>query len=219
MASGGSLHPTVAFEVVRLTITDEEVQPLRKGVFGRGGMQDVLRRMQSRLRGNELEVYVSDLPKIAKAIAIGKGGFQRRFPIASLRSHLPSIAPLFADSREWPRRYNPGVWIYFITEIGGDPRIKIGQTTNPRRRGGGWRTDNPLPMELLLLLPPQEGVDDGTYHRRFAKHHSPRDPVEGQSTRRRKSGEWFWPGDDLRKFIREESAKQKLSKQRSGDDP
>jgi hypothetical protein len=186
-------------------------------------MQDILRRMQSRLRGNEVEVYVNDLPRIARACAIGRGGFQGRFPLASLREHLASIAPLFADATDRIRLQKSGVWIYFVREIKSiesDPRIKIGQTTNQRKRGGGWRTDNPRPMEVLLWIHPKDGIDDGHYHRRFWQWHSTRPEFDADEPRRkkRKNGEWFWPDEALTRFILEESTKQKLSQRRSCDD-
>jgi len=171
---------------LRVVLTPGEVARLRRPVLGTGGLQSLLRRLQARLRGADLDVYMRDLPRIARYVRHGKGGFQQRFPIATLRQHLPSIAPLFIDIE---RLATPDPWIYFKREaLGGDPRIKIGQTSNPRgARVRPYTTDNPKRLDLLLLLAPQPHVTDRTYHRRFAHLRS--------------TGEWFWPGDDLLAFI------------------
>lgn len=198
----------MAFEVQRFSITADEIVRLRLPVLGRGGLQDLLRRLQSRLRGSELDVYISDFPRIARYWASGKGGFQRRFPIESLRAHLPSVAPLFADDIDKALLAKRAVWIYFAVERFGEGQIKIGQTgdRHTKQRGAGRRTDNPRTFDVVLWLAPQDGIEDKHYHRKFSRYRIWADR------------EFFWPAEELKAFIREKSAEQELSQQRSRDD-
>jgi len=165
---------------------------------------------------------------MARYWAVGKGGFQRRFPIDALRKYLPTTAPLFAEDADRAQLLTRGVWIYFVREreAFGDGPIKIGQTHDRARRGAGYRTDNPREFEVLLWMSPQNGISDAYYHQQFSQLRIPKTQLaawqlEEQETdlkKRRHAGEWFWPGEQLKVFIREESAKQKLSQRGSRDD-
>lgn len=181
---------------ITLPLSAEEVARLRLPVLGSGGYQVFLHRLQRGLKGRQLRIDTEDLGRLVSYVRQGPGGFQQRLPVRSLSPYLPSIAPLFASS-EAPRRAPR--WIYFIQDR--ERRIKIGGTHNPKRRGGGYRTDNADYLELLLLLPEEPGRTERDLQRRFAAYRIPVDDLPGH---RQREQEWFWPGQPLLIFIEHE---------------
>jgi hypothetical protein len=166
---------------VEFTLRDDEVERLRKPAIGSGGFQVLLHRL--------LRVSVGDFATIVRYWCCGRGGFQRRLPIATLAPYLQTAAPLFGASAAQCRAQR---WIYVVQDS--EHRVKIGGTFNPRRRGGGFRTDNADPLTLLLWLPEGGDITERGLQARFAH------------LRIRGNQEWFWFGEDIKTFIAERRA-------------
>jgi hypothetical protein len=198
---------------ITVTLTQNEYKRLTKSTTGTGGLQVLIHRLQRGLRKGPgktwlLTVTEADLKRIPRywqgtGGRAGRGGYQSRLPVRALAKYLPSVAPLFNDGSV-VHVVKP--WVYFKRQkLGGDGRIKIG-TGGERRARGGYHTDNPDELVVLLRLRATDDKDERYYHRTFSR------------LRIHSGQEWFWPGAELLAFIHEASAEQKLSEQRRGDD-
>ena len=65
---------------ITITLTRIEAEPLRKPVIGQGGMQSLLRILQSKLTPeNTIELTLEEIEKILRyGLNYGQGGFQDR---------------------------------------------------------------------------------------------------------------------------------------------
>lgn len=64
---------------VIISLTQEEIDRLRRPIRGVGGFQSLLERLQARLRGGNLELNLEDVERIARYVQqYGEGGFQGR---------------------------------------------------------------------------------------------------------------------------------------------
>jgi hypothetical protein len=168
-----------------LTLQPDEVERLRKPVLGSGGYQSLLHRLQRGLhQPDRLTVHVDDFERIVSYWCHGRGGFQARFPLASLAPYLRTAAPLFRADAPTLKAQR---WIYVVMDS--EHRIKIGGTYDRARRGGGYRTDTADALTLLLWLPDGRPHTERDLHRRFAH------------LRIRANGEWFWFGEEVKQFI------------------
>lgn len=76
-----------------ISLSPEAAEAMGKTVSGQGGFQDLLRKMQRQMTGNELTVYSEDLERLVRYIrAYGQGGWQDRLAevVEDLRRHLVS---------------------------------------------------------------------------------------------------------------------------------
>jgi len=73
-----------------------ELGYLSKEARGTGGFQSLLRRLQTRLNGRDLELHVEDIERIARYVReYGKGGFQSR--LTGVLNELESLARVLRD--------------------------------------------------------------------------------------------------------------------------
>jgi hypothetical protein len=65
---------------ITIQLTPKEADPLRKEVNGRGGMEDLLRRLQKKLKGdNTISLSSDDIEKILRyGLTYGQGGFENK---------------------------------------------------------------------------------------------------------------------------------------------
>ena len=62
-----------------ISLNTDEVSLLQKEVHGVGGFQSLLTKLQTKLRGNNLELDLNDIEMIARYVKqYGRGGFQGR---------------------------------------------------------------------------------------------------------------------------------------------
>ncbi len=62
-----------------ISLTDNDVNLLRKELHGTGGFQSLIASLQTKLRGNDLELDFADMERIARYVKqYGRGGFQGR---------------------------------------------------------------------------------------------------------------------------------------------
>jgi hypothetical protein len=62
-----------------ITLTPTDTTLIRKPIRGRGGFQNLLRKLQSQLEGQQLEVSAADVERLTRySAAYGGGGFQGR---------------------------------------------------------------------------------------------------------------------------------------------
>jgi hypothetical protein len=194
-------------KTVTVRLIDNDLLKLKRGVTGSGGLQSLIRRMQAGIRYDKdgiAQITIND-NDLARTVPYwrntggrpGKGGYQARLPIASLNGYLRSAAPLFCDVEPTKKAAS---YCYFKREglIGDPARIKIGRGTKKRARTGR-STDNPRVLTTLLRIEERIGWDEKYFHGRFSR------------LRIRDDQEWFWPGDDLMKFIEDETARQNAS--------
>jgi hypothetical protein len=197
LSSGNNRGAVVADITVRLT--QNEYKRLTTSTTGTGGLQVLIHRLQRGLRKGPdgawfLTVTEADIKRIPRywegtGGRAGRGGYQSRLPIRALAPYLRSVAPLFFKRKK----------------LGGDGRIKIG-TGGERRARGGYHTDNPDELVVLLRIRATDDKDERYYHRRFER------------LRIHSGQEWFWPGAELLAFIHEASTQPELSEQRRRDD-
>jgi hypothetical protein len=66
-------------------LSKESLAVLQKQVNGTGGWQDLLRKIQQNINGNELILSVEDVARIIRySIKYGEGGFENRlFPVTN----------------------------------------------------------------------------------------------------------------------------------------
>jgi hypothetical protein len=65
-----------------LVLTEAEVIKLKRPIRGKGGFQDLLKRLRGNLKGNVIMVDKwSDIEKVIRySNKYGRGGFQMRYP-------------------------------------------------------------------------------------------------------------------------------------------
>lgn len=62
-----------------ISLNNNEIDFLRKKLHGVGGFQALIARLQTKLQGNELELDLEDVERIARYVKqYGQGGFQGR---------------------------------------------------------------------------------------------------------------------------------------------
>ena len=84
---------------VRIVLSVEAVERLRRSVKGQGGFQSFLRSLQRNLDGRELTLTPSDVRRIASYVErYGDGGFQGRlaFVLDELRELARVLRPMAA---------------------------------------------------------------------------------------------------------------------------
>lgn len=101
-------------------------------------------------------------------------GFRSTLGLATRRSDLIKM-----DKR------NRESSIYFV-RVGLDGPIKIGSTTNMKKRLKNLQVSNPIPLNVMSVVPGTER-DEQRLHQKFSHLFI--------------QGEWFHPGDDLLEFI------------------
>lgn len=80
-----------------VSLTPEEVSLLQKNVHGRGGFQSLLASLRTKLRGNDLELDLADVERIARYVSdYGDGGFQGRLEgvLGAIRSLVDAVRAL-----------------------------------------------------------------------------------------------------------------------------
>ena len=81
---------------VIITLTDSELDYLIKEARGTGGFQSLLRKLQTRLSGHDLELHLEDIERIVRYVReYGKGGFQSR--LAGVLNEHESLARVLRD--------------------------------------------------------------------------------------------------------------------------
>lgn len=103
------------------------------------------------------------------------------------KAEMESQADKLIDEFRSSRRVSPGAkpCVYFI-RAGAGP-IKIGFTTDIKRRLPGLQTSTPKRLRVLAVMPGRIGLERAM-HQRFQEH--------------RIAGEWFRPAPELLAFIK-----------------
>jgi len=81
---------------VVISLTDSEMNYLIKEARGTGGFQSLLRELQTRLSGHDLELSLDDVEKIVRYVrGYRTGGFQGR--LAGILSEIENLARVLRD--------------------------------------------------------------------------------------------------------------------------
>ena len=80
-----------------ISLNNNEIDFLQKTLHGVGGFQALIARLQTKLRGNELELELEDVERIARYVKqYGQGGFQGR--LDSVLIEIENLANALKDT-------------------------------------------------------------------------------------------------------------------------
>lgn len=79
-----------------ISLNNNEINFLQKELHGAGGFQALIARLQTKLRGSELELELEDVERIARYVRqYGQGGFQGR--LDGVLTEIESLAKALKD--------------------------------------------------------------------------------------------------------------------------